>query len=78
MEEFQQTIKIYIGSGRNGRMRAQNIKRVADILFAGNVSGMVNAAIDKTYGLDPKSGAQLESNRVVVTAHRPHDYNREK
>jgi hypothetical protein len=47
----------YLGSGKSGILRLKNIQKLADALFQGNVSKLVNDALDKQYDLNPETGA---------------------
>lgn len=49
--------RIYIGNGDEGVKRLQNIRKLADMHFHGSVSALFNDAINKLYGMDPKTGA---------------------
>jgi hypothetical protein len=46
----------YIGGGKQGEIRLRNIQRLADLYFQGNVSKLVNDALNRLYNLDPDSG----------------------
>jgi len=50
----------YLGGGKRGETRLKNIQKLADQLFQGNVSRLVNDALDKLYHLDPETGKPLK------------------
>lgn len=51
--------RIYIGNGLLGAKRLENIRKLADQHMRGSVSALFNDAVNKLYGLDPKTGEKL-------------------
>lgn len=50
----------YVGGGKAGLIRLKNIQKLADIFTQGNVSKLVNDALNRQYNLDPETGHPLK------------------
>jgi hypothetical protein len=59
MQSGQMAPKFYI-KGKHKVQRALNLEKIANDLFDGNFSAMVNDALNKQYGLDPETGEKLQ------------------
>lgn len=50
--------KVYI-KGEQALLRLHNLEKLAEKLYRGNFSAMVNECLDKVFCLDPETGAKL-------------------
>jgi histone H3/H4 len=62
MHGIEVSIRFYL-KGENALIRLANLKKLAREVSRGNISKMVNEALNKYYELDPETGERLSVKR---------------